>query len=251
MAIPTRSVTVRPADTIWHEDGGWFDARWHFSFDRYRDPENDGVGPLRVFNDDRIVAGAEWPLHPHQDIESNTYVVSGHFLHADSLGNNGRLEGGAAQVMTFSHDGDLHSEKNGSPDEPMRFIQFWILPSTRGLQTTVQQRQYTLEDRTDRWLQIMGPAGEEGLDLAQDVRALVSHLTEEGRLEHAFGPGRGGYLYVIDGRLSLNGDSLRTGDAAKITGEARFDLSPDIGAELILIDVPLEFEPIGVWAGER
>ena len=83
-------------------------------------------------------AGAEWPLHPHQDIESLTYVVSGHFLHADSLGNNGRLQAGAAQVMTFSHAGDLHSEKNGSPDEPMRFIQFWILPSVSGLETRVQ-----------------------------------------------------------------------------------------------------------------
>lgn len=251
MTSPRTPVTIRPADTIWHEQGGWFDARWHFSFDRYRDPENDGVGALRVFNDDRIVAGAEWPLHPHQDIESNTYVVSGHFLHADSLGNNGRLESGAAQVMTFSHDGDLHSEKNGSADEPMRFIQFWILPSERGLATTVQQRQYTLEDRTDRWLQIMGPAGTDGLDLAQDARALVSHLTDAGRLEHTFDPGRGGYLYVIDGRLSLNGDSLRTGDAAKVTGAVHLEMSTDVGAELILIDVPLQFEPIGVWAGER
>ncbi|HWI23254.1 MAG TPA: hypothetical protein VNT22_11655, partial [Baekduia sp.] len=65
----TDQVTVRPADTIWHERSGWFDARWHFSFDRYRDPEQMGVGALRVFNDDRIIAGAEWPLHPHQDIE--------------------------------------------------------------------------------------------------------------------------------------------------------------------------------------
>ena len=70
------AVMIRPADTIWHEEGGWFDARWHFSFDQYRDPEQRGVGALRVFNDDRIVPGAEWPLHPHQDIESNTYVVS-------------------------------------------------------------------------------------------------------------------------------------------------------------------------------
>ncbi len=251
MTIPTRTVIVREADTIWHEQGGWFDARWHFSFDRYRDPENDGVGALRVFNDDRIVAGAEWPLHPHQDIESNTYVVSGHFLHADSLGHNGRLQAGAAQVMTFSHDGDLHSEKNGSPDEPMRFIQFWILPSTRGLKTTVQQQQYTIEDRSDRWLQIMGPAGDEGLDLAQDARALVSHLTDAGRLEHSFGPGRGGYLYVIDGRVAVNGDSLTTGDAAKITGEAQLEMATDVAAELILIDIPLQFEPVGVWAGER
>lgn len=251
MTTPTRTVTIREADTIWHEQGGWFDARWHFSFDRYRDPENDGVGALRVFNDDTIVAGAEWPLHPHQDIESNTYVVSGHFLHADSLGNNGRLESGAAQVMSFSHDGDLHSEKNGSADAPMRFIQFWILPSVRGLQTTVQQAQFTVEDRTDRWLQIMGPAGADGLDLAQDARALVSHLTDAGRLEHTFGPGRGGYLYVINGRVAVNGDPLKTGDAAKVTGEAQLEMATDIGVELILIDVPLQFEPVGVWAGER
>ena len=243
-------VVIREADTIWHEAGGWFDARWHFSFDRYNDPEQMGVGPLRVFNDDRIVAGAEWPMHPHQDIESLTYVVGGSFLHADSLGNDGRLEPGAAQVMTFSHRGDQHSEKNGSPDEPMRFIQFWILPATRGLETSVQQRQYSLEDRTDRWLQIMGPAGTEGLDLAQDARALVAHLTDAGRLEHVFADGRGGYLYVIDGRLALNGDSVRTGDAAKITGAVDLTLETDVAAELILIDVPLDYEPIGVWAGE-
>ena len=209
-----------------------------------------GVGPLRIFNDDRIVAGAEWPMHPHQDIESLTYVVEGSFRHADSLGNNGRLEPGAAQAMTFSHRGDQHSEKNGSTDEPMRFIQFWILPATRGLETRVQQRQYGLEDRMDRWLQIMGPAGTDGLDLAQDARALVAHLTDAGRLDHAFVEGRGGYLYVIDGRLSLNGDALRTGDAAKVTGAVELDLATDIGAELILIDVPLIYQPIGVWAGE-
>ena len=246
----TDHVTIRAADTIWREQGGWFDARWHFSFDRYRDQEQLGVGALRVFNDDRIIAGAEWPLHPHQDMESLTYVVEGHFLHADSLGNNGRLEPGAAQVMTFSHAGDEHSEKNGSPDEPLRFIQFWILPSARGLETRVQQRQYTTEDRTDRWLQIMGPAGTDGLDLAQDARALVSHLTDRGELQHTFEPDRGGYLYVIDGLVDLDGEHLRTGDAAKVTGATQLVLLTDLAAELILIDVPLNFERIGVWAGE-
>lgn len=250
MTRPTSTVSIREADTIWHEQGGWFDARWHFSFDRYRDPEQMGVGALRVFNDDRIIAGAEWPLHPHQDIESLTYVVEGHFLHADSLGNDGRLEAGAAQVMTFSHRGDLHSEKNGSPDEPMRFIQFWILPSVRGLETRVQQRQFTRDDRTDRWLQIMGPPGTDGLDLAQDARAIVAHLTDNGQLQHTFGPGRGGYLYVIDGRVRVEGDELRTGDAVKIVGEADLQIRTDRAAELILIDVPLEFEAVGVWAGE-
>ena len=86
--------------------------------------------------------------------------------------------------MTFSHHGDLHSEKNGSPNEAMRFIQFWILPSARGLETRVQQRQYELGDRTDRWLQIMGPAGTDGLDLSQDAWARVAHLTDQGKLDY-------------------------------------------------------------------
>ena len=251
MTTPIGTIVIREADTIWHEQGGWFDARWHFSFDNYRDPNQMGVGALRVFNDDRIVPGAEWPLHPHRDIESLTYVVSGHFLHADSLGNDGQLEAGAAQVMTFSHAGDLHSEKNGSTDVPLRFIQFWILPSTRGLATRVQQHPYTIEERTDGWLQIMGPAGEDGLDLAQDARAHVAHLTAGPTLSHDVPAGRGAYLYVIDGRVSLDGDPLRTGDAVVITGAEEISLSTEHAAELILVDVPLDFEPVGVWAGER
>jgi redox-sensitive bicupin YhaK (pirin superfamily) len=243
-------LTIRRAKEIFHENGGWFDARWHFSFDRYRDPEQMGVGALRVFNDDRIVAGADWPLHPHWDIESLTYVVEGHFLHADSLGNNGRLEPGAAQVMTFSHGGDLHSERNGSQTEGLRFIQFWILPSVRGLETSVQQRQFDVADRTDRWLQIMGPAGEEGLDLAQDARVLITRMAAT-PLSYSIGPGRGGYLYVIDGAASAGDDELEAGDALKIEGPQDIELRTRNTAELILIDVPLIFEPVGVWAGER
>lgn len=48
MTSSTGAVTIRQADPIWREEGGWFDARWHFSFDRYRDPEQMGVGALRV-----------------------------------------------------------------------------------------------------------------------------------------------------------------------------------------------------------
>jgi len=238
----------RDAD-IHREQGGWFDARWHFSFDRYRDPEQMGIGPLRVFNDDRLIAGADWPMHPHRDIESLTYVVEGHFLHADSLGNNGRLEPGAAQVMTFSHRGDQHSEKNGSDQEPLRFIQFWILPGVPGLETSVQQRQFDTSDRSDRWLQIMGPAGEEGLDLAQDARVSVTRL-HEAELAYRFGPGRGGYVYVIDGAVSAAEDDLVSGDAIKIEGPEELQLTtPDV-AELILVDVPLTFQRVGVWVNE-
>ena len=48
---------IRRDAEIHTEEGGWFKARWHFSFDRYRDPAQMGVGPLRVFNDDRLGTG--------------------------------------------------------------------------------------------------------------------------------------------------------------------------------------------------
>src|SRR5207248_8597582 len=56
-----------------------------FSFDDYRDPEWMQFGSLRVFNDDRLIPGVAWPMHPHRDVEGITYVVEGTFQHADSL----------------------------------------------------------------------------------------------------------------------------------------------------------------------
>lgn len=241
--------TIRRDPEIYDIDGGWFTARWHFSFDQYHDPEQMGVGPLRVFNDDRIVAGAAWPMHPHRDIESLTYVVEGQFEHADSLGNGGRLGPGGAQVMRFSSAGALHSERNGSDTEPLRFIQFWLLPSEQGLENAVQQRQSTVDARTDRWLQLMGPAGEDGLDLAQDARVLAARPTAGTTLEHAFAEARAGYLYVIAGVLALDDDRLEAGDAVKVPrGPELVRLSATATAELLLVDVPAEFEPVGIWA---
>lgn len=245
------AMQVRRDSEIYAADGGWFHARWHFSFDRYRDPQQMGVGPLRVFNDDRLEPGAVWPLHPHRDIESCTYVAEGQFVHDDSLGNDGRLDAGAAQVMRFSHAGAMHSELNGSSTEPMRFMQFWFLPSEEGLESSVQQRQYTIEDRTDTLLQIMGPAGEGGLDLAQDARVFVSRLGAGAEVGHAFADDRGGYLYVMAGTLTAGGEKLLAGDAAKIVGSEDVAIAAVDEAEVILIDVPLHFEPVGVWAGQR
>ena len=64
-------IQLRPVQSLYHVDGGWFSANWHFSFDHYVDPENTRFGGLRVFNDDRLIPGAIWPMHPHRDIEAS------------------------------------------------------------------------------------------------------------------------------------------------------------------------------------
>ena len=207
---------IRRDAEIYAAEGGWFQARWHFSFDRYRDPSQRGVGPLRVFNDDRLVPGADWPMHPHADVEGLTYVVDGTFEHADSLGNGGRLLPGGVQRMTLG-SGALHSERNGSETEPMRFLQFWILPDTASLEPSNEQRQFTREDRRDRLLRVVGPEGGDVVTVHQDASVHVASLGSGTEVAYAFGEDRGGYLYLIEGTLTLSEDlTLATGDAVKI-----------------------------------
>jgi redox-sensitive bicupin YhaK (pirin superfamily) len=241
-------IEIRRDAQIHAEDGGWFRARWHFSFDRYRDPAQMGIGPLRVFNDDRLVPGAEWPMHPHADVEGLTYVVEGTFEHADSLGNGGRLGPGGIQRMTLG-SGARHSERNGSAKEPMRFLQFWILPDRPSLPPSVEQRQFERVDRLHRLRKVIGPEGGEVVTVNQDASTFVAALEPEDEVEHAFDEGRAGYLYMIDGAASLNQtERLGIGDAVKAFGPEALRIRAERETELILIEVPSAYEPVGVWA---
>ena len=56
-------IQVRRQDEIYHKEGGWFSANWHFSFDEYYDIQNMGFGALRVFNDDTLRPGVARRQH--------------------------------------------------------------------------------------------------------------------------------------------------------------------------------------------
>jgi quercetin 2,3-dioxygenase len=232
-------LVVRRDEKIHRTEGGWFSARWHFSFDTYHDPENMSWGPLRVFNDDRLIPGAVWPLHPHRDIEGITYVVEGTFRHEDNLGNDGILPAGSVQRMTLG-SGAWHSEQNGSETEPMRFIQMWILPDRRGLKPEVEQRVYTEAERTDRLLEVVSSEGDPAVLVHADASVYVSRLSPQVAVEHSFRDGtRGAYLYLISGGLDMGSEKLATGDAVKVRDERSLELRATETSELILIDVPL------------
>jgi redox-sensitive bicupin YhaK (pirin superfamily) len=240
-------IELRHDDEIHREDGGWFSARWHFSFGSYRDPAQMGVGPLRVFNDDRLVPGAVWPLHPHRDIEGITYVIEGTFRHEDSEGNGGILLPGAVQRATLG-SGMWHSEQNGSTEEPVRFLQFWILPDTADLPPSVEQRQYAPEDRANRLLRVVGPEGGDVIKVHQDASVHVGRLEPGAEVIHGLGKDRGAYLYLIEGRAELDGQPIATGAAARILDQPEVRLRADAPSEVILVDVPLRWTPVGVWA---
>jgi redox-sensitive bicupin YhaK (pirin superfamily) len=230
-------IQVRRDPEIYEKRGEWFHARWHFSFDEYFDPANMGFGTLRVFNDDRLIPGAVWPLHPHRDIEGLTYVVKGTFRHQDDVGGPpGMLPAGSVQRMTLG-SGAWHSEQNGSDTEPLRFIQLWIMPAERGLAPGVEQKVFTTADRTNRLLRAISGEDGDAVLVHQDAAVYVSRLEPGTTVQHGIEAGRGGYLYVIEGSVRLNDEKLGTGDAAKIAEEPRVGLEADAPTELILVEV--------------
>ena len=234
-------IQIRRDAEIYEKEGGWFHARWHFSFDEYLDPEWMQFGSLRVFNDDRLVPGVAWPMHPHRDVEGITDVVEGLFQHADSLRGDDYpvLPAGSVQRMTLGA-GAWHSEQNASDTEPMRFIQLWIMPRELGLEPSVEQRVLTKEDRTGRLLRAVSPEGGDAVLVHQEASVYVSSLPQGTSVSHKFEDGTGGYLYVIGGDIRLNGQRLGTGDAAKIWDEPELTIAADGETELVLVEVRLD-----------
>src|SRR2546430_4554243 len=170
-----------------------------------------GFGDLRVFNDDTLVPGAAWPMHPHRDIEGITYVAEGTFEHADSRGNGGILPPGSVQRATLG-SGMQHSERNGSKTEPMRFIQMWIIPSRRGLEPSIEQRSFTEESRRDALRPVLVPAegygaadaprAADAVTVHQDAAVYAGLLGPGLAVRHRFRPGFRGYLFVVHGPLA-------------------------------------------------
>src|SRR5215831_14259987 len=74
-------------------------------------------------NADDYIAG--FPNHPHRGFETVTYMLDGHMLHQDHMGNRGDLKSGDVQWMTAGR-GIIHSEMPQQESGRMRGFQLWI-----------------------------------------------------------------------------------------------------------------------------
>ena len=74
-------------------------------------------------NADDYIAG--FPNHPHRGFETVTYMLDGHMLHEDHLGNRGDLKSGGVQWMSAGR-GIIHSEMPQQDRGRMRGFQLWI-----------------------------------------------------------------------------------------------------------------------------
>lgn len=228
---------LRPAAARGLANLGWLHSHHTFSFGSYYDPEQMGFSDLLVINDDRVRPGKGFDTHGHRDMEIFSYVLEGALEHKDSMGNGSVIRPGDVQMMSAG-TGIRHSEFNASRQEPVHFLQIWIVPDRLGVTPRYQQKHFTDADKRGRMRLIISPDGAEGsLSVHQDARVYAGLFDGAEQQRFVLPEGRFAYLHVARGAITVNRQRLSEGDGARLRRVQVLDLSQGEQAEVLLFDL--------------
>ena len=221
----------------------WLTTYHHFSFGEYYNPEKMSFGPLRVFNDDIVQPGTGFDFHPHNNMEIVTYLIDGELEHKDNFGNHGIIRPGEIQRMSAG-SGIMHAEYNHSKEKPLRLLQMWVLANKKNLKPSWEQHRFTKQQQLNRLLPVIAPENyhdTEALKIHQDASFYLSTITPQHTIQHTIKKGRMAYVFVIDGKATLNEKTIQTRDAVMVKSESTLSITAHIKTELILVDLPEKF----------
>ncbi len=230
-------IELRPFESLGGENHGWLDAKHHFSFANYRDPNRTNWGALRVWNDDTIAPGTGFPPHPHRDMEIITYVREGAITHEDSLGNKGRTLAGDVQVMSAG-SGVTHSEYNRE-DVTTQIFQIWIIPTQAGGAPSWGAKPFPKGDRSGRFVTLASgkPGDDDALPIRSDARVLGATLKAGETVEYHLGATRKAYLALAVGRVQVGGVVAKARDGVAISDLETVTVTALEDSEVVLVDV--------------
>ena len=230
-------IHIRRSEDRGLADHGWLHSQHSFSFAHYHDPEWMGWGNLRVINEDHIAPGTGFGTHGHHDMEIISYVLQGELAHKDSMGNVKGIPPGDVQRMSAG-SGVMHSEFNHAPNATTHFLQIWIEPNVRGIAPSYEQKTFNQAEKTGRLRLVASPDGAQGsVTIHADAALYAGLLDADHRAQVSIAPGRKAYVHLVRGALKVNGQALRTGDAAVMADETQIELSDAQGAEVLVFDL--------------
>jgi len=225
----------------------WLKSRFHFNFAEYHHGPGQ-FGFLRVMNDDLVQPKRGFGTHPHRDMEIMTFIINGYLTHKDSMGTEETLGRGGVQFMTAGR-GIRHSEHN-LHDEPLRFVQCWVMPRSRGLAPAYGSHTCSDEERRNRWALVASDAQNRELrapvQIQQDCSVYVSELKPGNAPADALriDEDRQAYLLCVEGSVQVIDNKgkvheMHRHDGAELKGS--LELAPMAGAEgafLLVFEMP-------------
>lgn len=233
--------TLHRANTRGHANHGWLNSYHSFSFAGYYEPSRMHFGVLRVLNDDTVAAGMGFGKHPHDNMEIISIPTFGDLKHKDSMGNETVIKEGDIQIMSAG-TGIAHSEMNANANKEVRFFQIWILPNKKNVEPRYDQYTIDVNKMHNNLLQILSPnAAEEGVWIHQDAFFSLGQLDAGFETTYSLKKtGNGVYAFVIEGDVTINGQSLNRRDGLGIEDFETLDIKADSDARLLLMEIPMK-----------
>jgi redox-sensitive bicupin YhaK (pirin superfamily) len=200
---------------------------------------------------------AGFPPHPHRGFETVTYILDGHMLHEDHLGNRGDLVAGGVQWMTAGR-GIVHSEMPQQAEGRMRGFQLWInLPAAQKMKPA-SYRDIAPQEIPNISLPnggtaklIAGSLNVSGQTHAGPIQGLSTdplyadiELPAGGKFEHTLDASYTAFVYPYEGAVNIGEHTLLTRSVGVLNSGERIELSATAPVRfLLLAGKPLR-EPI-------
>jgi redox-sensitive bicupin YhaK (pirin superfamily) len=221
------------------KDIGWLKSNFTFSFSSYANPERNGFGLLRTFNDDFVEPGKGFGIHPHANMEIISVMLAGSMNHIDSLGYKEVVHKDWVQIMSAG-TGLRHEEYNVGEDD-VNFLQIWIEPKQQNITPRYQRRQFPEEKRANQLTTVV--SNEEGQAhcwINQNAKLSLGYYDAPQTVEYSFPPlNKCLFLFVISGSVVVEGQTVGTRDSIGLweTGQVSLECATD--TRFLLIEAPI------------
>lgn len=205
---------------------------------------------------------AGFPSHPHRGFETVTYMLEGHMLHEDHLGNKGHLRDGGVQWMTAGR-GVIHSEMPQQEAGRMRGFQLWInLPAAEKMRPASYQDisaesipRLKLSEHSEAILiagrsNINGAAaigyinGSDGRPLSTDPVYIDLRIAAGESAEIKLPKDHNALVYVYEGDALIADTQIANNSSALLSLGERLALTSPAGAKLLILAAKPIDEPI-------
>ena len=228
---------LRKSQERGYADHGWLKSFHSFSFAGYHDPQFIGWGNLRVINEDQVAAGMGFGKHGHRNMEIISYVVSGELAHQDSMGNVKSIPPGDVQRMSAG-SGVTHSEFNHAKDQTTHLLQIWIEPNVLEIEPSYEQKTVPQTDKQGKLCLVASPNGNDGsVSISADAKMYAGLFDGSQSAKMQLDPKRKGYVHLIKGSLTVNGQKLASGDALLMENESALEVRDGVDAEVLFFDL--------------
>jgi redox-sensitive bicupin YhaK (pirin superfamily) len=256
--MPTTLTQIQRSADRFETSIGWLHGKHSFSFGAHYDRRNTHHGLLLVNNEDVVKPGTGFQTHPHQDMEIVTWVLDGELEHKDTLGNKGIIYPGLAQRMSAgtgiwhsemcparsarnvnrAEDDSAHGEAmNPSGDQPVHFVQMWVMPDTERIDPAYEQLDINAQIAKGGLVPLASGRGHNAaISIRQKDAVLWVGRPRPGEIV-TIPDARFIHVFVPKGSADVEGvGRLDAGDAVRLVepGSRRLTADPVTGAEVLI-----------------